>query len=478
MSDFVYTAIKTIQEAKGKEKLTFVRSLVETSSPEDIEELKTYLKYVYGTENWYQTQLNIPKAGETKSNNLFAMGKKKLTVNQAIEEFLSGTRRGNTGASRLSEIASRCTDDNQRELLQLALWHDLKAGFAPKSINKVFDNLIFIPPYQRLSTLDKGNHWGWDWTTGVAVQNKEDCMFGNLILRRKGNSALYSRNFNLIDSESIKSLTKYSEVFCNEVYGGDVVVMGELIVLDPEGKPYSREQNNGYINGVIQTGEELPEGTKLTMKCWDCVPYTDFIAGRCEIDYKTRLGDLQCALEMSGGNELQMVYTEIAHCIEDVRSLFSKVVSGRGEGVVIKNPWGIWENCDAGHVDAVKVKVQMDSVELKIVGINEADEKSRHVGTFASLQCESEDGLVVTGVAGMTDAMRDEINSHRDYYMGKVISARCNGIQYNPQAPHSLYFAQFVEVRTDKTVADTFERIESIQKSAIESKIMSKENGK
>ena len=167
--------------------------------------------------------------------------------------------------------------------------------------------------------------------------------------------------------------------------------------------------------------------------------------------------------------------SETCHTLTEVRDAFAKVVKGRGEGIVMKNPRGIWEDHDGGHPDAIKVKVQIDSVELRIVSYNEADAKSKHAGTFASLQCESEDGKIITGVSGMTDAMRLEIHMNREKYQGGIISARCNGIQYNPEEPHSLYFAQFVEVRTDKTVADTFERIVSIQNAAIESKIMSKE---
>ena len=93
---------------------------------------------------------------------------------------------------------------------------------------------------------------------------------------------------------------------------------------------------------------------------------------------------------------------------------------------------------------------------------------------FASLQCQSEDGKVVTGVSGMTDEWRQKIHEDREYYLDSVITVQCNGIQWNEQEPHSLYYPQFVEPRRDKQTADTLEDIISIQDSAVDACIMSK----
>lgn len=474
MPSVLYQTIKELQSLKGKAKQTFLENFRDTSTPEEVTTLKEYLKVVYGDSNWYQTKI---EAGS--SNSVMNIGKKKLSALEAINEFLSlPNRRGAAGASALSALAGRCHDDAERELVQYALWKDLKAGFAQKSINKVFPDLIFIPPYQRLSTLDKMNHLQWDWSQGIFVQTKEDFMFGNIICC-EFKPEIRSRNYNLIEHENLplqELARSIGEMLCERV-----VIHGEIYVEDENGVRLGREASNGLVNGVIQTGEVLPAGYNMKYVAWDLIPYGEFMSGKYHSEYETRHKNLVYVIESA-----QSVYPELAPFISlistvrcktlsEVRDAFSKVVNAHGEGIVLKNPKGVWEDNDAGHKDAVKVKVQIDSVELKIVSFNEADPKSKHAGTFASLQCETEDGLIQTGVSGMTDAMRLELHMNREKYIGSVVSARCNGIQYNPEAPHSLYFAQFVEVRPDKTSADTLERVEAIQRSAIESKIMSKE---
>lgn len=474
MSSTLHQTIKTLQSLKGKAKQTFLEEFRDKAAPQDVEDLKQYFLQVYNGENWYQTEI---KGGS--SNSVLNIGKPKLTALEAISEFLKGTRRGDAGSASLSGVYSRCKDEGERELLQYALWKDMKAGFAEKSINKVFKDLIFIPPYQRLATIDKGYHLKWDWSEGVIVQNKEDWMFANMICDPSGSSELRSRNFNIIDHPDLPLVDLAN--FLGGMLEEKMVVHGELYVTDADDKPLGREASNGLVNGIIQTGEQLPAGHKLKFIAWDIIGYDEFMAGKCEIPYYNRLTSLEyiwCSvdsLEPKFLDVFTLENSETCHTLTEVRDAFAKVVKGRGEGIVMKNPRGIWEDHDGGHPDAIKVKVQIDSVELRIVSYNEADAKSKHAGTFASLQCESEDGKIITGVSGMTDAMRLEIHMNREKYQGGIISARCNGIQYNPEEPHSLYFAQFVEVRTDKTVADTFERIVSIQNAAIESKIMSKE---
>ena len=138
----------------------------------------------------------------------------------------------------------------------------------------------------------------------------------------------------------------------------------------------------------------------------------------------------------------------------------------------MKNPEGFWEHSDSGSPDQVKGKIEME-VDLKIVGLNEADKNSRHAGTFASLVCESSDGRIVSGCSGMSDAERQNIFENFSFYEGKIFTGRCNGIQYNPEEPHSLYFLRFIEHRPDKTEADSFEKIEEIQRDAIASAMIS-----
>ena len=456
----LHECITKVQSVKGKEKQTFLLSLKETD-PQLFSDVAEYLSMVYGTENWYQT--TIKSVGP-----LMVMGKPKMSAIEIIKTFFSGERRGNAGANLLGSLVARAETQGDKDLVQYAMWKDIKAGLGPISINKVFPNLIFIPPYQRCSTVTKGYLNSWDWETGIFIQKKEDQMFGNLICSEE--PYLRSRNWNLIDGGSTKPL-KDAGMWVREQLG-DCVVMGEIIVLDSEGVPLGRESSNGLVNGIIQTGEELPEGNTISMKVWNCVPLDDFMKGETEHSYETLFSDLECVMEENTGNyPLSMVQSDRVTTIQQALEIFVKILKEKGEGVVMKNPRGLWSHNDGGSKDEIKVKIEME-VDLEITAINEAEAKSKHVDTFASLECKSSDGRIITGISGMTDAKRMEIHLNREKYIGSVIAAKCNGIQYNPEEPHSIYFGQFLESRLDKTTANSFEEIVEIQEAAIRTRLM------
>ncbi|MGL4353141.1 MAG: hypothetical protein ACRCTP_04290 [Aeromonas popoffii] len=459
--------IRAITEAKGPNaKIAYAKGLI-LSNPVEAEELSWYLGMVYSGQNWYQTKIGKPGA-------LAMIGKPSVGLREGISAFFSGERRGSAGATRLGVLSASLKTQEERELLQFSLWADIKASFGPKSINKVWPDLIFIPPYQRCATYDKGYHLAWNWQAGVYVQEKEDQMFGNLICDHQ--PKLFSRNFNAIDCpSSITGLTGFAkEVW--EYFDEPVVIHGELKVRDDgTGDFLGREASNGLVNGIIQTGSDLPEGYSAHMVVWDVIPLGDFYAGHCAIEYHSRFDALVDTLNVVPSNNIRLVTNAIVKDINEVKGIFGTVVAKKGEGLVIKSSDGIWQDTDGGSGDAIKLKIEM-VVELQIIDFKEAEAKSKHSGTFASLQCRSSDGRIVTGVSGMTDEMRAEMDANRDEYRGAIISARCNGIQWNPEEPHSLYFAQFVEVRRDKATADTLEDIVSVQESAIMNKLMSKDN--
>lgn len=458
MSIRLYQQIKQVADTKGSNaKLDILKGL----SAEDSEFMRDYLSRVYSGANWYQTKLPKP------AGRISVMGKAPVTILEAIDQFMGGDRRGDKGVQRLAVLSALLRSDEERDLLKWAIWGDIKAGVGPKTINKVWPGLIFIPPYQRCSTLDKGYHHRWDWSKGIFVQNKEDQMFGNLITEE----GLFTRNFNLVESESVRELNEWATKVKQEF--GSLVFHGEIQVKDANGEYVTREKSNGLINGLIQTGEELPEGFTVNMTLWNVVDKADFYRGFSSYRYEACFEALQEILDVHPCDKLRIVRNERVKSMEDVKAIFREVLKAKGEGLVMKDPDGTWADDDGGSEGQVKVKIEMP-VELRIVGFNEADSKSKYRDMFASLQCQSEDGKVVTGVSGMTDEWRQKINEDREYYLDSVITVQCNGIQWNEREPHSLYYPQFVEPRRDKQTSDTLENIISIQDSAVDACIMSK----
>jgi len=462
-SNPLYDILTQLTECKGSNAKIDLIEKLKINSPTVAKQLSEYLQLVYGGHNWFQTKI-VP------AGRLACMGKQPVELIQGIRDYIAGPCRGDVGSSRLGMLHTLLKSDEDRTLLKFAMWGDIKVGIGPITINKIFPNLLFIPPYMRCDVLKKGHHLKWKWGDGVFIQKKEDAMFGNLLCRKDATeSKLYSRSFNLIDSNNSLNNLKIDASRIWEEVQENCVIHGEIIVLDENGIPLTRELSNGAINGLIQTGTELREGYSVIMKAWDIVSENEFYAGVSTVHYRDRYSLLQDVMKET--KSITIVETQIVTEMEQAVEMFSRILKEKGEGIVMKNPHGIWEDSDASP-DQIKVKVEM-VVELRIVGFNPADPKSKHKDTFASLQCESEDGLVLTGVSGMSDDKRMEIHLNREKFNQSIISVRCNGIQWNDEAPHSLYFAQFAEERLDKSIADDFIKIQDIQDDAIRNRLMS-----
>jgi DNA ligase-1 len=88
--------------------------------------------------------------------------------------------------------------------------------------------------------------------------------------------------------------------------------------------------------------------------------------------------------------------------------------------------------------------------DLKIVGIQEGTGK--YVGKVGAYLCESADGVIKVDVgSGFKDDQRTIDNS----VIGKIVAVKYNVRIKNKQGEESLFLPIFLEVREDKTKADS-----------------------
>lgn len=450
--------ISKLKETSGrKAKLDLVEAFPHQN------ELKTFIKCVYSTNNIYQSKIDIELAAPglwnavAATNNWF----------EAYSTYMDGERRGDLGARRLSEAYHSCITTADKELFEYVIKGEVKCGIAEKGWNSVLgSDTIFIPPYQRCSKLSQNNHLQWD---GIICQTKEDAQFVNIVVgASEGDIEFYTRNWNLIECDITRDWV--ARVESSTVRPRTGVYMGEIYALDKDGQRFGREKSNGLVNGVIQTGIASEELAAFGIVLWDHVPLGDFFEGSCLVPYDVRFCnalDITDCQWSTTNIHFSMVKSEKCTDMARVAEIFKEVLQNKGEGVCIKNPRGIWESSD-GHKDIVKIKIPM-VVRMRVKGFNEADADSRHRDTFASINMESEDGRFVSAMSGMTDDMRKKIHNNRESYLEKVFECKCNGIQWNPEEPHSLYYLNFVRERDDVNTAHTFEDIKAVEDSAIES---------
>ena len=129
------------------------------------------------------------------------------------------------------------------------------------------------------------------------------------------------------------------------------------------------------------------------------------------------------------------------------------------EGTILKSMSDdfFWADEDPSYYQ-VKLKAEAEC-EFKIIGAYEGDPKKKYAGMLGGITVRSKDGLIVSNCgSGFTDAQRKLGVEHWKSLAGKIVTVKFNGITVaNEEGIHSLDHPRLVEVREDKTEADSYE---------------------
>lgn len=368
-------------------------------------------------------------------------------INDLLDKLHRGVLTGDIAREACSTIYGKLTPEDA-EVFENILKGDLRCGINVSTINKVFPQLIPETPYMRCS-LEKGSNVGrFDWKSGVYSQVKADGMFVNVLVGEDGDIQMLSR------AGTEFSMAAFGEfASALEELPRGMVYMGEMVVYQGD-QVLPREASNGVLNSILKGGEFGPLNTPF-FYYWDVVNIHDWKKGRCSIPYSVRFESL---LSAPPSEFFNLIDTQMVFSMEEAKHHYHECVSEMLEGTVIKDPNAIWK--DGTSKDQVKLKVEAD-VDLLVVGYNAGNGKN--ASTFGSLICETSDGKLSVAVSGFTDAMRKRIHAEMEDWVGrKIITVRANSIMINEDGSISLFLPRFVEERLDKTVADSFDKVEAI----------------
>ena len=228
-----------------------------------------------------------------------------------------------------------------------------------------------------------------------------------------------------------------------------------------------RKEGNGILNSIIQTGEDPGPAYKVVFDAWDCIPLEEAVAkGKGSEPYDItfpRLAEKKAQVEASAGDTFQeairLIESKIVRTFEEAAVHFLEKVAQGFEGTIVKHKDAVWMDGD----DELQVKGKVEAaIDLRIIGFNAGDADGKHAVTFGSLQVASECGQLETGLSGMTDELRKKIHENREFYMNKIVTVVFNDIMYSDnleKEKHSVFLPRIVEIREDKTKADTFQQV-------------------
>lgn len=448
-----------------KEKLAILQS------HKDNLELRNFLWATYEpTVNYYMTTKvlgTLPAACHREQPALVFNSTFIKTVLQTI------AARKLTGANAkewvLNALSSMSAEDAVLFLMMIA--RDVRAGISTSTINKVWPELITDPPYMRMSLPKETDIQAYNWGIGVFSQRKADGMFCYIDHRLDGIVSIRTRAGRPFPNDQLTSLIEEIKL----VVPVGQQAHGELNVwkIDhDENILLPREISNGIFNSLL-SGGELPANHLVMVSMWDMLPIAEALPkGKFPVTYRTRWGILEIkytdALLDSGLSTLShvsLIETQVVHSLAEAMAHYSRIIEEGGEGTIIKDPDGIWE--DTTSKACCKLKLEFE-VDLKVTGFNAG--KGKNAKTFGSLICESSCGQFKVNVSGFKDAQRQWIWENHETILNTIVAVRGNSLM-SPRVgkPHwSMFLPRFVESRAaEKSEADSLERIQAIFANAL-----------
>jgi DNA ligase-1 len=272
------------------------------------------------------------------------------------------------------------------------------------------------------------------------AQTKMDGMRG-VIVKRDGRVVVFSRNGN-----TMTKLDKHFEAVLSSI--DNIVLDGELNVVDSEGKLLDRKTGNGILNKTVVETVSDEEVARVRFTAWDLIDVCDFDKG---VDRRTGVERLSRLRAIPANPLFEVVQTfEIAN-LEEAQELFKEQLAKGEEGIILKNNDHPWEDKRSKQCVKMKEVIEMD---LKITGFAEGTGKAS--GMTGAIQVENKDGSIKTSVGtGLDDATRKDIWARQEELIGTIITVKCNGVISRKGADSkSLFLPVFVELRLDKTESD------------------------
>jgi hypothetical protein len=347
---------------------------------------------------------------------------------------------GNAAIDHLRSILES-TEPYVAEIIKRIISKDLKCGVQASTANKVWMGLVAEYPCMLCSKFTE---------KGVAkmqfpaiVQMKMDGMRFNAIVK-DGNVTFRSRNGKEIDLRG-----NLQEEFLEMAGFMDCVFDGELLVVGEDGL-MDRQTGNGILNKAVKGTISDKEASMVHATVWDVIGNVVFEDGYDPTPYTTRLQKL---VDMKMPKRINLVITEIVNSMDEVQTILDSALANGEEGVILKSMDGPWENKRATH--QIKFKGELDC-DLKIVGVEKGTGK--YEGQLGAIVCESADGKIKVNVgSGFNEEQRASLKE--EDLLGKIVAVKYNARIQNKLGDESLFLPIFLEVREDKTSADSSEDI-------------------
>jgi len=381
----------------------------------------------------------IKKIPEPDASKGVIQPPERVTLECALRELetklCSRMLSGHAARDHVAFLLGCMTRDDQ-EVLRRVIGRNLKCGVSDATVEKIWPDLKLSYPCMLVSPMNEKTKIKFP----CLAQTKMDgmrfnaiCENGQVSYRTRAGKELDL--FGALDGEVVGLAARR-----------DCVLDGELLMVAGHGGWFTdRKTGNGLLT-KFQKGTGTAELAKrVHAVVWDVIPLADFRTGRCDMGYEDRLK----LLGAKDTTHITVARADTVASMEAAHELYQQKLSEGEEGLVLKDPKGPWENKRVKH--QVKMKAELEA-DLRVTGI--VPGAGKYKGKIGSLMVESADGEVTSAVGtGLDD---DERSCDSKEFLGKIVAVKYNALITDKKTgKKSLFLPVFVEIRDDKTVADT-----------------------
>lgn len=370
------------------------------------------------------------------------------SVEMLVKNIAGRVYTGEDAKSYMTQLVQTCEEPDT--LLKI-INRDLECGIQTTLTNKVWKDLITEPPYQSYTLFKEDLLRKFNYK-GAFSDEKMDGLYADImvwpeqvIYRSRSGKELNFRAPEEIEQRLMRAAESR----------GAFVAHGEGLVIDDDG-PHGvmeRAEGNGYLN---QDPADIDRNL-VRLVIWDIVTMEEYVARKSKTDYADRRIEADLLVqEVDRRYNFRMVTGRKINSLKEAIDHFIEMRLQKKEGTVLKEakmPWG-----DNKTKKGVKLKNEFD-VDLIVVGTTPHKKDPALIG---SLICQTRDGLLEVGVgSGLTDALRKK---PAEYFIGQIITIKANDItKSETKELQSLFLPRlnykFVEIRMDKTVANSLPEV-------------------
>lgn len=350
---------------------------------------------------------------------------------------------GNLAKQKIESFFSK-VDIKTVELFNSCLNKDIDCGVSITTINKVWPNLL--PTFAIAKANPFNNTIPYPCVAELKM-NGVRC----IAKVKNGKVTLYSSNgrvaegLSVIEDSILKVIRKYYGLKSKQVN----------LVLDGELTGSTRRAVSGIFNKALKGTIQATDQDNLLYTVFDLLSGDEWEKRCCKRPQKDRWIDLQRLFKHNLSKHIDLVARWEVDELSKIRVIYNNLIEDGKEGLIIKDPNAPYSFTRNSAFQKIKAECEAD---LAIIDFLQGTGKRSEY--FGSIECTSSDGKIRVLVgSGLTDEDLKYFTEHREESIGKIITVKYNAVIKDKMGNMSLFLPRFVELRSDKLVADSSAKI-------------------